>query len=74
MPTIQARLLPALAELRLFDSWPETTVPMHLVFGEDDILTPPSLVEAASRLLKPDDSLSCCLAPDTWSTSIVPRR
>ncbi len=46
--TIQARLLPALAELRLFDSSPETTVPMHLVFGEDDILTPPSMVEATS--------------------------
>ena len=56
--TIQARLLPALAELRLFDSWPETTVPLRLVFGEDDILTPPSTVEAASRLLKPEDSLA----------------
>ena len=56
--TIQARLLPALAELRLFDSWPETTVPLHLAFGEDDILTPPSAVEAASRLLKPEDSLT----------------
>lgn len=54
---VQARLLPALAELRLFDSWPETTVPLHLVFGEDDILTPPSAVETATRLLKPDDSL-----------------
>jgi pimeloyl-ACP methyl ester carboxylesterase len=56
--TIQARLLPALAELRLFDSWPKTTVPLHLVFGEDDILTPPSTVEAATRLLEPDDSLT----------------
>jgi pimeloyl-ACP methyl ester carboxylesterase len=56
--TIQARLLPALAELRLFDSWPVTTVPLHLVFGEDDILTPPSTVGAATRLLKPDDSLT----------------
>jgi pimeloyl-ACP methyl ester carboxylesterase len=55
--TIQARLLPALAELRLFDSWPETTVPLHLVFGADDILMPPSVVETATRLLKPDDSL-----------------
>ena len=56
--TIQARLLPVLAELRLFDSWPVTTVPVHLVFGEDDILTPPSMVEAALRLLKPEDSLT----------------
>ena len=56
--TTKRRLLPALAELRLFDSWPETTVPMHLVFGEDDILTPPSMVEAASCWLKPDDSLT----------------
>jgi len=55
---IQSCLLPALAEFCLFDSWPETPVPLHIVFGGEDILKPPSSVEATSRLLKPEDSLA----------------
>jgi len=54
---IQARLLPELAGLDLLSSWPESAVPFRLFFGEEDILSPPSLVEAASRRLKSGDSL-----------------
>ena len=55
--SMQAMLLPQLAELDLFSSWPESASPFHLVFGEDDFLSPHSLVEAASRHCKDEDSL-----------------
>lgn len=56
--SIHARLLPALAELDLLSSWPESAVPIHLVFGEDDLLSPPSLVRAAALHIRPGDSLT----------------
>ena len=70
--SIQARLLPALAKLDLLSSWPDA-VPIHLVFGEDDLLSPPSLVRAAALHIRPGDSLRCCPARGIWHISIVPR-
>jgi pimeloyl-ACP methyl ester carboxylesterase len=56
--SIQTRLLPRLAELDLLSDWPAGSVPIRLVFGEDDLLEAPSAVKAVSSLLRREDSLA----------------
>jgi pimeloyl-ACP methyl ester carboxylesterase len=45
MTIIQRKLLPEIASLDLFARPPRVTVPVHYVFGEQDVLTPPSVVK-----------------------------
>jgi pimeloyl-ACP methyl ester carboxylesterase len=45
MTIIQRRLLPELASLNLFAHPPRVSVPVHYVFGEQDVLSPPSVVQ-----------------------------
>ena len=42
---IQRRLLPEISSLDLFSRPPRVTVPVHYVFGEQDVLTPASVVK-----------------------------
>jgi len=46
MTIMQRRLLPEIAALDLLARPPHVTVPVHYVFGERDVLTPPSVVKA----------------------------
>lgn len=46
MNIVQRRLLPGIAALDLLANPPRVTVPVHYVFGEEDVLTPESLVKA----------------------------
>ena len=69
-------LLPALAELRLFDSWPERQLPMHLVCGKivavaDTALHGGGGIPSAEARRQSDRA---AFEPDIWSTSIIPRR
>jgi pimeloyl-ACP methyl ester carboxylesterase len=45
MPIVQRKLLPEIASLNLFDRPPRIRVPVHYVFGEQDVLTPTSVVK-----------------------------
>jgi pimeloyl-ACP methyl ester carboxylesterase len=45
MSIIQRKLLPEIASLDLFSRVPRVTVPVHYVFGEQDVLTPASVVK-----------------------------
>ena len=45
MSIIQRKLLPEIASLDLLARPPRATVPVHYVFGEQDVLTPASIVE-----------------------------
>jgi pimeloyl-ACP methyl ester carboxylesterase len=58
METIQRRLLDELARLNLFSAWPKTKAPIHLVFGAEDALSPPALVEKTRDYLGRNDSLA----------------
>jgi len=46
MTIIQRKLLPEIASLDLLVRPPRVTVPVHYVFGEDDVLTPATVVKA----------------------------
>jgi len=46
MTIIQRKLLPEIVSLDLFARPPRVTVPVHYVFGEQDVLSPVSLVNA----------------------------
>jgi pimeloyl-ACP methyl ester carboxylesterase len=45
MTTVQRQLLPEIASVNLFAQPPRVTVPVHYVFGEQDALTPTSVVK-----------------------------
>jgi pimeloyl-ACP methyl ester carboxylesterase len=45
MNLVQRKLLPELASLDLFTNTPRVAIPVHYVFGEQDALNPPFLVE-----------------------------
>jgi pimeloyl-ACP methyl ester carboxylesterase len=45
MPIVHRKLLPEIASLNLFARPPRITVPVHYVFGEQDVLTPSSVVK-----------------------------
>ena len=45
MNTIQDVILPELAPFNLFDNPPRLTMPVHYVFGEQDVLVPRALAE-----------------------------
>src|SRR5690349_1675243 len=46
MNVVLRKLLPDIATLDLFARPPRVTVPVHYVFGEQDVLTPLSIVKA----------------------------
>jgi len=57
MNAIQRKILPELASLNLFANWPRTTIPVHYIFGSDDPLNPPSLVQKVSSVIQSGDTL-----------------
>ena len=51
MTIVQRALLPEIAALDLFARPPRVTVPVHYVFGEDDVLTPDAVVEGLPAII-----------------------
>jgi len=57
MNAIQRKILPELASLNLIANWPRTTIPVHYIFGNDDPLNPPSIVQRVSKVIAPGDTV-----------------
>jgi len=49
--------MPELAGLDLISRWPRSPVPVEMVFGDADLLSPPVVIERAPALLGPRDTL-----------------
>lgn len=63
MNLIQNRMLPPLASLNLFANPPRVAVPVHYVFGEQDVLNPAAIVqELPSAIAAPTGTVA--LLPD----------
>lgn len=58
MNAIQSRLLPELATLNLFASWPTPGIPVHYLFGEKDPLAPGTLVQKLSAVRARGDTIA----------------
>ena len=70
MTIIQRKLLPEIASLDLLARPPRVTVPVHYVFGEQDVLTPASVVqELPAAIAAPATTYSVCRMLATWSIS-----
>jgi len=60
MNRVQRRVLPELVSLDLLANPPRITIPVHYVFGERDMLTPPSLAEKLpARIAAPGSTVVC---------------
>jgi pimeloyl-ACP methyl ester carboxylesterase len=61
MTIIQRKLLPEIASLDLFSRPPRVTVPVHYVFGEQDVLTPATVVKALPAAIAAPATTVCRL-------------
>src|SRR5262249_62410854 len=50
-------LAPDLARVDLISQWPRSPVPVDLLFGDADLLSPAEMIERARPLLGPHDTL-----------------
>jgi pimeloyl-ACP methyl ester carboxylesterase len=57
LSAVQRKLLPAVAKLNLFASWPRTAMPVHYVFGGGDPLVPPFLVQRVAEVMTSRDTM-----------------
>jgi pimeloyl-ACP methyl ester carboxylesterase len=60
MRTIQRKVLPEFATLDLISNPPRVNVPVHYVFGENDAITPPTLVrDLPAAIAAPGSTVAC---------------
>ena len=58
MAAIQDRLLEPMSQVNLLAAWPATKVPVHQVFGADDLLVPQTMVNQVKTLVRPGDTVT----------------